>query len=308
MFIDNSINTFKKITGFDVEQLINDYISFIESKRPNIIRFYGGETSTPDSDSFDELNRLLKQVNIALTSVELTANFYNNTSSWDLLEKLEDIKTSLETTENISVYLRSSITKNNFNKSPVFDYTIKQNQTIENVSRDVSNDGDHQNDWVDIAIRNNITEEEYDLLGGKTVELSKEGGESIFINSVVANIQGEEMYGRDLNRVISFEDSDMAQLTPKKTIKQAVEILSGLRKNNNPEFARDGIDPSIAVGTNVSALSYPILARQIYSTFQKDDTIDSITITKLERKEDGLFVEYEIRTKLGESLQQTTRL
>ena len=79
-----------------------------------------------------------------------------------------------------------------------------------------------------------------------------------------------------------------------------MNILVNLRQGDNPEFMEDGIQSSLIIGSNKNSLPYQILLRQLYSTFQKDDTLKSLKIVDLRTSEDSLILDLEIETRISE--------
>ena len=70
-------------------------------------------------------------------------------------------------------------------------------------------------------------------------------------------------------------------------------------KGDNPEFVSNGLSEELVVGNNINSISYPLLTRQLKETFRRDDSIDSMLINKIERVQDGLFLELSIYSKSG---------
>lgn len=303
----NIISDFTRITKYPLNQYLDQYITFIERGREDILNYYSGSVDKPNKDSFNQLENLLKQSEQIDQATTNHRNQLNNASYWELIDLLGEVKTSLQTTYNSSKWMRSVISKNNFSPKVEVDHVLKQSQTIENVA---SQSGyiDYQNDWTKIALRNDLKEEQYSLQGGNNLLIAFENSQSIFINSVVDNIVGQKIYGKDIDRKLTFIDNDLKALTYEETIKQSVNILARLRQQQTPEFVEDGIESSIVVGSNRSNIAYPILYRQLYSTFRKDDTLKSLSITNISSEKQALIIEFSVETRLGEQLTQTTQL
>lgn len=297
------IDSFELITGFQLKAYLQNFVFFMDTHQRNIINWFSGKTKIPNTLSFDELNKLIKE-SLRLDEIIQANNGRGNLMNyWELLERIEDIKVALKTIENSSKFLRSSITKNNFNPNPEMDYLVRQQETLETVSGKLGSTNKND-DWVDIALRNDLIEEDYTLQGGKQLKISLQSDLPITINDVIASLTGKSILGLDIKKKLTFADNDLETLDHIFTFKQAVEILLNLRKSDNPEFEENGVSKHLVVGGNMVHIIYPILFRQLYETFQHDDTIKSLQITKLERKKDGLFVEVEIESKLGDTINQ----
>lgn len=300
LFSEDTIEKFTSITGFDVVSFMSDFAIFIGEDRSNIIDYYSGNIKAPDAKSFDFLNQLLIESEQVLNLVSLNRDSFENFAFWNLLEQLEKIHVSLLTVSNASKFLRSNITKNNFNPNPEIDIVLKQNQTLEQFSRNTLQSSDFDNDWIDVALRNDLNEEKYTPAGGVMLKASFKNGSSFFINSVIDNITGLKIYGLDIQEKIEFLDNDLVVLGYQNTIVQAVKILANLRQGANPEFPNEGIQSRLIAGSNVGAISYPSLFRQMFNTFSTDDTLKGFKITKIDQREDALFINFDIETRLSE--------
>jgi len=137
-----------------------------------------------------------------------------------------------------------------------FDFTLKQNQTIENLIQDIGSSNRDQ-DWINLALRNDLKEEDYTPEGGVVLKATFQNNAKIEILSVLDNIQGTNVYGKDIYRRFIFEDNDLLSLSPENTIHQAFDINIELRRGDNPEFANDGLQSSLIVGSNLNSILYP---------------------------------------------------
>jgi len=297
-----TIEEYEDVTGYPLTTYLSDFNTFVASDYPLVVSYYAGESARPYMPAFNTLNDLLKR---AARLNEVTNSFrtaLNRTDFWDLLILLDDLRGKLWTIDNSSRWQRSSITKNNFSPTQEVDHTLNALQTLERVALDTAGSDNKENDWVALALRNDLREEDYTTAGGATMKLtSEEVGPSIQV--VVDNLIGQNIYGKDIDRMLQFVDDDLKLLTPPKTLKQTVDVLSQLRQGDNPEFPDDGIQTSLAVGSNFASFSYSTLFRQLYNTFQKDDTLKAFKIIKLDTKEDAIMLQFEVETRLGEILE-----
>lgn len=299
------VSEFSHITRYPLATYLDNFVTFIENKRDDIVNYYRGTVTKPNITSFKLLNDLLVQAEKVNDLIEIHKNRFTNTSYWELIELLSNIQTTLWTIDNSSIWLRSSITKNNFTPSIEIEKTLKQHQTLENLSQSIGSNNKEQ-DWISIALRNDLAEEDYTPDGGTLIKLQYSNKYSFFLESVVDNIIGEKVYGIDIYRKLTFVDDDLRTLSPKETIVQTVDILSSLKQGDTPEFPQDGIQGSLVVGSNRMSIAYSVLFRQLYDTFKKDDTLKSFKIAKIENSQDWLKFIFEVETRLGDVVVQET--
>ncbi|HPI19956.1 MAG TPA: hypothetical protein PKY56_06245 [Candidatus Kapabacteria bacterium] len=301
------IDDFETMTSYPIKNFLGIFKDFIDFQEQDVLSWYSGSTEVPNIDSFNRLNWLL------LESRNLNNVFFVNRDRfitadwWELGEIIEDICIKLETISNSSKYYRSSITKNKFTNKIEVSQILRQKQTLEQLSDYVGYE-DKDNDWVDVAIRNDLIEEDYTSEGGNLINIAYQSTSQVNIFDVFDNLSNENLYGKDVYRIITFENNDLKVLNYKDTMLQACGILINLKKNSNPEFPTNGIDSDIVAGSNRSNIQYPVLMRQLYNTFSNDDTISSIEIKKFERVQDSILIEIDILTKLNEIIEQKALL
>ncbi len=295
----NIVTSFSQITRYNLSQYLDDYVNFIDNERLNIFDYYSGNVLKPKQSSFDELARLIEESRKVNSLLDLHRERMANTEFWELVDTLTQMQESLSTVDNSSKWLRSVITKNNFSPEVEVDSVLNQLQTLENLAQTLGSN-DIENDWIKIALSNDLKEEDYTIDGGNVLAISYRNRLRIKILSVVDNIDGEKIYGLDFNKKITFVNDDVEALTYKDTIKQTVGLLANLRAGQTPEFPLDGIQANLVVGSNRNAIAYPVLFRQIYATFQKDDTLKSLLVKSIENTEDSLSMEFEVETRFGE--------
>jgi len=302
----SSIIEFEETTRFPLVQYLDDYVNFVDVHRANVTAYYSGASKTPNDISFKRLENLLSQarrLNDVVDNIKFTMN---SAAYWDLAVTISDVFTSLLTVDNSSKWMRSAIAKNNFSPTVEVEETLRMMQTLERLASELGSDNESQ-DWVSIALRNDLAEEDYNSSGGNQLLVNYRNKKSIRLKSVVDNITGDRVYGIDLNRTLTFDDDDLVALSPRETLTQSVEILSTLIQGDSPEFPGEGIQRGM-LGTNRNSISYPILFRQYYNTFSKDDTLKSLRISNIEFDEDSAIIDFTVETRLGELIETQTSL
>jgi len=302
------IKRFDKLTKFDLSRLLFDYSQFISSQRNNVVNYYAGIDKKPDKISFQTLEDLIKRFKQLNNVIENHKNRLQEIVYWELIDTISDIEISLDTIDNSSKWLRSAIAKNDFTPGLEVNHTLKMFQTLEDVSRIIQGSNNPQNAWTTIALRNDLIEEGYTVKGGNQLKIGFKNNATIQIKTVVDTINGESIYGKDFQRKLNIVDEDLLVLNEKETIKQSVYVLSSLKQGDTPEFKGEGISASLVVGSNRATITYPILFRQIFNTFQKDDTLKSLRVTDISTKKDGIFIEVQVETRLGELITIETQI
>ena len=290
---------FNSLTGFNIQGLVDDFIYFIENDYHQIESFYKGLIKNNFQDSFKNLNNLRTNIDLFFETFRSFNTQLTSYKWWILIDEFEKLNSVILSIENLSKWLRSSVVNQNYGTEQVINSFLQQNQTLEDFSRQVEGSLNPLDDWRDVAVRNNLSEEDYTTEGGNELLFYKQNGDSIFIESVVDNIVGEKILGKDILYKTTFENDDLLVLSYKDTFFQSVNILMKLKKGDNPEFYDLGLQKNVAVGSNINSISYPVLLRQISEAFQTDDTIKSQEITGFRKEQDAIFIDMEIESKMS---------
>ncbi len=288
-----------EVVRIDIQQFFEDFFSFDDNDRTNITQYYSGGTTQPNSESFNNLFDLQLRAQEILNALRTQKNSFTTFAEHELLSDIEDIETKLSTIENTSKYVRSSISRNNFNPNVGVDIIQRQNETLEQISRQQLSSIDEQNDWMQLAIDNNLIEEDYSGQGGALLKAVLRNNSSFFVNAVVDNINGINVYGLDIDQKLQFVDNDLKVLSYVETLKQSVLIKAQLLKGDSPEFPNDGINRAI-IGSNIGSIAFPTLFRNLSDVFSKDDTLSNFSITDVRRVKDQLILQFTVGTRLQE--------
>ena len=311
----NSIlSEFKSITQIDLESLLKEIEIFLKTDKIMIENYYSGKREERTQLSFRKFDDLENKLENTFEKIRSFKGRFNHYRWWELIELLEQINDSFNSIRNYHRWQKCSISKFGYEGDPVIDYVTKEGQTLEKISANIKEDKDPSNDWYDIAVFNDLREEDYDLNGGKELKLKLNRKVSNFkVDAVVDVIRGKSIYGIDVDRTLSFvedgdQQTDIKVLDNDKTILQTVDILIGLRKNSNPDFPLDGLQSNVIVGGNRALFNFPILVRQLQQTFATDDTLENFNVKNLGYEQDVFVVEFEVETRLGEIVEQESEL
>lgn len=302
----DAIDNFYSVTNYNLSQYFVVVELFLTVHYKNIVDWYSGASMSPNSDSFRFLDLLLSETSVVLTQFDQNKNNFQNYIYWELIEAVDDINVRLLTAKNLPKFLRSSITNNKFSSTYETDYIIGKGETLENIQKNQINNTDPENDWINVAIRNDLSESEYDIEGGQSIKIPLNLSLSLNLQSVIdSGLIGEKTYGKDLNKKITFVDNDLDVLSYQDTVIQSALVKSELQQGDIPEFPYIGIDPSMTIGSNLAAFRSSSVIRQLRDTYSIDDTFATLTIDKFTIEQDAVILEYSVSTVNGETLSYT---
>lgn len=298
------LDEFKRITGKDISGYFQSAVRFFAGDYNTITNYFSGNSGSISSEPFANFKALQEENGKVFQVFKEHSRQFNNLKWWLLIEQMEEIDNRLATLKNINKWSRSSLTKVAYDPSFQMDYTLKQKQTLEAVSTLEGSDNPND-DWADLAIRNSLTEEEYTPEGGTALKLNfSRINRNYTVNCVVDVINGKSIYGKDIDKTLQWTKEDgylnLKVLGYDDTIQQAVEVLTTLRKGDNPDFPNHGLQSNLVVGTNRSLFNFPVVIRQKTQDFANDDTLKNFTISNLSRDQDNVQMEFSVESRLGE--------
>lgn len=293
---------FKEITGYDIEKYLKNYVNFANLNYSKIVDYYDGGAA--DKESFQQLDELYSE---AVKIDELWAiyqNAFNTTDFWDLMDLFTESMVKIGTTYNLSKWLRSTRT-DRYSNNVTINYVQKQGETIEKISGKTG--GKNADDWVQLAISNDLNEEKYSTVGGTILTVKLNNNLDFDIKNVVDSLSQENLYGKDIKQHIEFTDNDVAALFGMDSLMQTVNNIFRTEKGSIPEFPNDGSDPDL-IGSNVATFNYPAQMRNLTAMMQKDDRLKSLQLINLRRVKDAVFMELQVKTKIGDIIKKDLAL
>lgn len=288
-----TFDNFKRIAGYDLQSFFERFVRFVNVHSGNVINYYNG--GVLNNVSFNELESLSKEASKISPLFENFGSNFTYIGYWELLDKFTDIHTGLMTFKNMSKWTRSS-RLNRYDSSVSIDRKIRQGETVENIALEVGYT-EPQQDWFDVALSNQLIEEEYTPDGGKIISISFQNNANIVIDNIVDSLRGKNVLGKDIQRRIEFINNDLATVEYEKAVEQALFIILGTVKGSIPEFPEDGTSNE-SVGSNVNTIEYPSLFRNLLAMFRKDGRWSEITLLDLSKDQDNVFMKIECKTIL----------
>lgn len=291
---EETILHFEEYTMFDLSGFLTDFKTFVQVHYGNIIAYYRGDTNDLNQESKKSLEKLETRSLDLRDKLDLFIEDFNTFDYWSLLQYLEDVMKEIDRAGVIYKYLRSS-KYDGFNEdSLIQDYPLGPADTLESVAS--KDRDDSQNSWTDIALKNHL-ESIYWVKGegGINLKLGKRVLENFYLESVIDRLQGETVYGIDLNLKDFGYDADTQDfkvLSYRDTFKQSVDILASLKRGDLPEFEDLGLSSDRVVGSNLADFAFPFIIRELEETFATDDTILNFGVTNIKREGSTIYMDF----------------
>lgn len=294
-------NKFKQITGQDARGFLTRYLEFIENDLNDLVSLFNGENTVFPEKAFKRLEALLSSLHDINDAVKDKSPQLTSYGFWELLEQITEAQGQLETILNLPRYLRSSRTLASFGANIALNYIQRQGESLEQIQRATVGSNNPDNDYYKTALSNRIEEEQYSPEGGLNLKIELDTPQTFDVQSVVDIMDSKiKLWGKDLDKVLTFKEGDLLVLEPSETLKQSSDILLGLRKGDSPEFPSAGLDRKLGVGSNLSSFAYPLITRQILDSFRTDDTFATISLKSIENNQDSISFLFQIEPKQGD--------
>lgn len=290
------LEIFRQITGYNIEAFFRLYRFFVANHYQNILEYYNGADRV--ANSFAVLAELNRQITMIEPLIDLHRNRFQTIDSWNIVDAYGDIFVAVETVNNMSRWARSSRTTQ-FDAGVRVNRTLTQGQTFETVLR-TEGVRDYDNDWTLVNIENYIQEEDYTSNGGLQFSLTLRGSSNFNLPNIVDNLNGENVYGKDIQRGFVFVDNDLQTVVGSDAVKQTLDTILMTIKGSIPEFPEDGIENDI-IGSNVASIQYPIIFRNLLNIFRKDGRFTEVNLLDLFRDQDSIFMKFEVKAILKDA-------
>lgn len=296
------ITRFSNIINFNLQSYFEDYLVFMTQHKQLISKYYSQGDNYPKS-SFDLFDNLKSRSKLIIEKISIKRDYLINFSDFEVVDQIENTIHCLEMIENYSRWLKSSLFKGKFKSGTEIEVVLKQGQTLEGFANEVGY-LDRDSGAIDLALRNKIKETDVTLEGGLKFRFSYANNTSLVLSSIVDNLNGNNLLGKDIKRKITISNDDLQILEPYDTFYQSCEILISLLKNDNPEFPSKGFDKSMLVNKNVINSMLPSYLRQLYGIVEEDDSIANFNITNILLEKDVLKIEVTFKSWLNNEVKQ----
>jgi len=286
---------FKKVTGYDIAGFFDKFTSFVSDSYYAIVNYYSGGPIV--NQSFTDLDYLLGECPTIESLFELNESSLDTLDMVELLDSFSDVYVKLLTIKNTGRWQRSSRLGVQSQQVKV-NRIQKQGETLEGIVKQMGAD-DPENSWLQVAVNNKTIEEDYTPQGGKLFVLTLQNKVDFDVPNVVDFSVPANLYGKDIQRKISFVGGDVVTLSGQPNLYQNLSIKLSTVKGSIPEFPNDGFSDSL-FGTSQSVIQYPTLLRDLSEMFKKDARWREFSLIDIKRVEDSVFARVECKAILDD--------
>lgn len=297
------------ILDIDVEKFLSSYLEFLNLDNQKLKDFYSNKITYPKG-SFDSLKNLLNLSSLLYQKIKEKRDLLTDFSDFEVILSVEEAIHGLNIINNYSRWMRSTVVNDKYIPSESQEYFLKQNQNIEDLTKSLGYD-DIETSSINIMLQNNLKEEDYSLNGGRSVTVnlksSRESYNNITIKTVIDQMIGLNVLGKDISKKLNFVNNDLETLDPENTFYQSCGILLDLKKGGNPEFYNYGFDKSMLVNRNLVIGMLPSFLRQLNYMVSRDDTIQSYILRNFNITGDKILIKIEFISVINSITTEVTK-
>lgn len=294
MFADIA-NEFQNITKFELLQFFIDYRDFLQNDYSDIYAYYSGKTEKIDSYKISRLNNLLSRSNDLTRTFQTFAGKLGNAGYWELQQYCQDLKDTLERISKLPKYCRTTKTCRGYKPYIQVSEDIGGMKTIQDLSQELGSEMTEQ----ELILNNDLEEGSWEIDKLSQITALINNNTDVVVETIIEQPIGRRVYGRDVNRKISFKDNDLSIVEYEDNIEQKCEILLELNRGDVPEMPTFG--KNIISGSSYNNYNYAELVSDIKDNFYQDDLFESVDVVDIGFRDSDIYVTCEIKTKYAYS-------
>ena len=301
--ISEIANKFQNITKFDLYQYFVDYADFMRNKYPYIRAYFAGESESVNSSYMDMMKDLVERSNNLIKLFNTFGAKLGNVGYWELQNYCQDLRDTIQKVAKLPKYLRTSKTSRGYKPYVQTNFSVGGYRDFRDVSNIIK---DNEITEESLILNNDLEEEDYEIDELKSAKAYILNNVGVAVKTILEQPIGEAVYGRDIDRKISFYKDDLRLKEYRDNVDQKITILLELIAGDIPEFPNLG--RTRGIGDNFSNYNYTDLLREVQSTFLQDDLFLSVTIEDIKITNGDIYVTLDILTKYIYAVKRTIKI
>lgn len=300
MFSDIA-NEFQNITKFDLLQYFTKYRDFLQNDYSDIYSYYSGNIEQIEANKLETLEDLLTQSDDLIRTFQTFSGKLGNVGYWELQQYCQDLKDTLERINKLPKYCRTSKTKRGYKPYIQVKEDIGGMKTIQDLSEQLGDVSEQE-----LILNNDLEEGDYEIDKLSQISAFVDNSTNLVVNTILEQPIGKSIYGRDINRKITFSNNDLVLVEYENNVEQKAEILLELNKGDVPEIPTFG--KNIISGKSYASYNYAELVSDLRDNFLQDDLFLSIDVVDIYTDNGDIYVTCDIKTKYVYSTTKSVKI
>lgn len=300
MFADIA-NEFQNITKFELLEYFTDYRDFLQDDYPDVYSYYSGNSEEIDVEKLTTLRNLLTRSDDLIRTFQTFSGKLGNVGYWELQQYCQDLKDTLERISKLPKYCRTSKSCRGYKPYVQVKEDIGGMKTMQDLAEQLGDVTEQ-----DLILNNDLEEEDYEIDKLSQVTAFVDNTTNVVVNTILEQPIGRKIYGRDINRKITFTDNDLTTVEYEANVEQKSEVLLELNKGDVPEMPNFG--KNIISGQSHTSYNYAELVSDLRDNFLQDDLFLSVDITDISTQDGDIYVTCSIQTKYVYSTTKSVKI
>lgn len=295
--MEDIVIEFQEVTKYPLVEFLTKYRDFMLNSYPEINSYFSGETTTIDNSHLLDLKYLTNEVGNVMAQFKNFANKFDKCGFWELMDYISTLEDTIDKINKLPKFRRTSLTKRGYQPVIQVATTVGGFRTMEDVANSVKHLNQDNTNWVDLMLGNDLNEIDWEINTLTPINVFINNTVDITVNTILDQPIGTRIYGKDINRKITFVDNDLDVKEYQENVEQKCDILMSLIRGDVPENMLFGQNSSLMIGVNAKNFSYAELVKNLQETFLQDDLFQYVEVTKFDFREGTMQIYYEIKTK-----------
>lgn len=296
--IETVVIEFQKVTKYPLIDFLTRYRDFMLNSYPAINRYFSGETVSIDNSHLNDLKRLTSDCKDVLIQFKNFSNKFSNCGYWELMDIIDDLNNTIEKINKLPKYRRTSLTKRGYQPYIQVASDIGGFKTIEDVANTVKEISGESTSWIDLMLSNDMNESDWEIDKLSSINVMVNNTSDVVVTSILDMPIGERIYGKDIERKITFQNDDLSIVEFKLNVEQKCDILMELNRGDVPENTMFGKNYKLIKGVSAVQFAYPELVMDIQNNFLQNDLFEYAKVIDFNHDNNGgMNVVVEIKTK-----------
>lgn len=295
--IESIIIEFQEVTKYPLVDFFTKYRDFMLNSYPEIERYFSGKVSSIDNYHLISLKNLTTECNNCITQFKNFANKFDKCGYWELMEYIGNLEDTIEKINKLPKFKRTSATKRGYQPVVQVSTNVGGFRTMEDVANDVENLNEDNFNWVELMLNNDFNESDWEIDELTPLNVFINNAVDVVVTTILDQPIGERIYGKDINRKITFVDNDLDIKVWKDNIEQKCDILMSLKRGDVPENMLFGQNSELTIGVTAKNFSYPELVKNLQNTFLQNDLFQYVEVTNFKFENGSMYMYCDIKTK-----------
>lgn len=295
--MESIVIEFQKVTKYPLVEFLTQYRNFMLNSYPEIDRYFSGETASIDNAHLIALKNLTNECGNCMSQFKNFANKFDKCGYWELMEYIGNLEDTIDKINKLPKFRRTSLTKRGYQPVVQVATDVGGFRTMEDVANIVQNLNQDNFNWADLMLSNDLNEVDWEIDKLTPLNVLINNTVDVVVTTILDQPIGKRIYGKDINRKITFVDNDLDIKIWQDNIEQKCDILLSLKRGDVPENMLFGQNTELTIGVTSKSFSYPELVKNLQNTFLQNDLFQYVEITKFQYENGSMFMYCEIKTK-----------